>query len=218
MKRIKHVSFDLDGTLVNSYNTIYKSTLKTLEYLKIPCEVIEAEFQQRIGYHFADIFKELSIPVTDIEHFITLYKSFYFDFIKDSELYPSAEKTIKKLYEKDVKISLLTTKAQDQADKIIDHFNLRKYFSFIMGRRPELAHKPSPESLLFICKEINIKPEETLMVGDTELDINCAKNANALSCAVTYGYRSEEVLKKEGPDFIISDLNKLLKLEIFWNS
>ncbi len=81
-----------------------------------------------------------------------------------------------------------------------------------MGRRDGLAHKPSPEPLLFICKELKIDPTATLMVGDTELDIQCGKNAGSKTCGVLYGYRIKSQLEKEKPDYLISGLNELEKI------
>jgi phosphoglycolate phosphatase-like HAD superfamily hydrolase len=81
-----------------------------------------------------------------------------------------------------------------------------------MGRRDGLAHKPSPEPLLFICKELTLNPSETLMIGDTELDIQCGKNADAKTCGVLYGYRTKDQLEKEKPDFLISGLSELKKV------
>ena len=211
--KIKHISFDLDGTLVNSGRTIYKSTLKALNSLNIKAAVDEKEFNQLIGAHFINIFNDLKITVKDVNQFIEIYKGFYFDFIDESEFYPGATEILQYLKEKNIYISLLTTKNQDQADKIIEYFNLRKYFDFIMGRRKDIGHKPSPEPLLFICKELNVKPEETMIVGDTELDILCGKDANALTCSVTYGYRTKDSLEQHKPDYIISDLSELKLLE-----
>lgn len=206
---IRHVCFDLDGTLVDSYQNIYKATIKTLQELKIAEELVEEEFQQRIGHHFIDIFSDLKIPVTDLEEFINLYKGYYFDFISESILYKGTEEILDALKANGIKISLLTTKAQDQADKIIDHFNLRKYFNVVMGRRSGLPIKPSPEPLLSICGELKIETENTLMVGDSELDIRCGKNAGTHTCAASYGYRNIETLKREKPDFMIEEIREL---------
>lgn len=208
--RIRHVCFDLDGTLVKSHITIYKTTLKALNDLKIPLENLsEKKFYKRIGHHFTDIFEEFKIPVNDFETFITIYKNQYFNFINESELYENAEETLSFLKLKKIKISLLTTKGQDQAEKIIEHFGLEKYFDLIMGRRNGIAHKPSPEPLRLICKNINVKPEQTLIVGDTELDIICGTNAGTRTCAVTYGYRTKKILDKQEPDLIINSLSEL---------
>ncbi|MCL5027446.1 MAG: HAD-IA family hydrolase [Bacteroidetes bacterium] len=212
---IKHIAFDLDGTIVDSYQTIYKTTIKSLEELKINTPVDKDEFYKRIGQHFIDIFRDLNIPVKDFEQFISIYKDYYFDFIGDSKIYSGAIETLQFLIDKNIRVSLLTTKLQSQADKIIDHFNLRKYFLFVMGRRNGIANKPSAEPLLFICNELGIQPENTLMVGDTELDIQCGKNAGTKTCGAAYGYRTKEQLKKEGADLIIlkiTDLKNLLDL------
>jgi len=206
---IKHVCFDLDGTLVDSKVTILESTKAALDELKIPHNIPEEMFNNMIGKHFVDIFMELKMDAVDFEPFIKIYKALYFNFINESALYPNVEEVLNYLNEKEIKVSLLTTKVQEQADRIIDHFGLRNSFNYIMGRRDGLEHKPSPESLLHICKELDVNPSETIMVGDTELDIQCGKNAGSQTCATLFGYRTEEQLKKENPDFIISGLEEL---------
>ncbi|MBE0571835.1 MAG: HAD-IA family hydrolase [Ignavibacteriaceae bacterium] len=208
-KIITHICFDLDGTLVDSGDTILKSTKAALDKMKISYRIDEGVFTNMIGMHFVDIFERMNIEVTDFDKFIAIYKAFYFDFMDSSYLYPGVQQTLHYLNENNIKVSLLTTKVQDQAEKIIDHFNLRSSFHYLMGRRDGLAHKPSPEPLIFICNELKIKTSETLMVGDTELDIQCGKSAGAKTCGALYGYRTEDQLEKEKPDFLISGLNEL---------
>ena len=76
-----------------------------------------------------------------------------------------------------------------------------------MGRRNGIAHKPSPEPLLFICKNVNVGAENSIIVGDTELDIICGKNAGAVTCGVTYGYRTKESLLQNNPDYLIEEIS-----------
>ncbi|MCX8106373.1 MAG: HAD family hydrolase, partial [Ignavibacterium album] len=167
---IKHACFDLDGTLVRSAKTIYKTTISAFEHLGIQYNLPEEDFNKMIGQHFNDIFKHFKITVPDFEQFIQIYKKLYFDFMNDSELYEGVYETLSYLKRNNIKVSLLTTKAQDQAEKIITHFNMENYFDLIMGRRDGIPHKPSPEPLLMICNELNVEPIETVMIGDTELD------------------------------------------------
>jgi phosphoglycolate phosphatase/pyrophosphatase PpaX len=211
-KEIKHVSFDLDGTLLNSHKTIFKTTLKTLEHLNIKGVIEEKKFYSMIGHHFINIFNDLQIVVPDIDQFIDIYKRFYFDFISESEILPGALEILGYLKGKRIPVSLLTTKNQEQAEKILKHFDLSGYFSFVMGRRNGIGYKPSAEPLLLICKKINVKPEESLIVGDTELDIMCGRNANSLTCAVTFGYRERNDLEVLKPDYIISDFAELKEI------
>jgi phosphoglycolate phosphatase/pyrophosphatase PpaX len=210
--KLEHVCFDLDGTLVKSDKTIYKSTLKALGDLNINGRIDEKRFNEMIGMHFVDIFDVMNIDVPDFEKFIRIYKSHYFDFINESVLYPNVEETLAYIREeKKIKISLLTTKGQDQAEKIINYFYLDKFFDFIMGRREGIPHKPSAEPLLMICDGLDVRSANTMMIGDTEIDIKCGKNAGAITCAVSYGFRSEESLIKNKPDYIFNSVKELLQ-------
>ena len=203
------IVFDLDGTLVKSHTNIYKATIHSFNELKIEASLPEEKFYSRIGHHFEDIFNEFGIEVKNFEEFIKVYKSVYFDYIDSSTLYPYVEKTIATIKSNSHKTALLTTKGQEQADRIIDHFGLRDNFDYVMGRRPGLAHKPSPEPLLKICDDLSVNPSNVLMVGDTEMDIRCGKNAGSKTCAVTYGYRTIEQIKEENPDYIIENIDEI---------
>ena len=181
---IKHCCFDLDGTLVDSNKTIYNATAYSLGKLGIDFNVSKDLFELKIGQHFVDIFNAFNIEVPDLEKFISIYKNNYFEQMEYSKVYDRVEETLAALKNQNKKVSLLTTKIQDQADRIINHFNLRKYFDLVMGRREGIAHKPSPEPLLKICKDLIVDVKNTLMVGDTELDIQCGKNAGSYTCGV----------------------------------
>jgi len=203
---INTLVFDLDGTLVRSHDTIYSATLRSLKELNINTEMPRERFMRMIGLHFEDIFAEFGFNVPDFEYFIGIYKRVYFDYINLSTLYDGVKELILELNEKKMKLGLLTTKGQDQAEVILKHFNIYDNFNGIMGRRPGIAHKPSPEPLIKLCSEINANVSETVIVGDTEFDIECGKNAGAFTCAVTYGYRTKEELQKTSPNFLIDNI------------
>ncbi len=96
---IEHFVFDLDGTLVESHRTIHEATLQSFRKMGIEGALPEAEFYRMIGFHFEDIFNAFNINVPDFEEFINIYKSFYFDFIDSSALYPNVEETLSHLKE-----------------------------------------------------------------------------------------------------------------------
>lgn len=208
-KNIEAVVFDLDGTLFSSHEAIYRCTLKTFEELNIPVKMDEEKFYKLIGHHFADIFSEFGIEVDDLEGFIDLYKTFYFDYIDTCKPYKNVYETIDLLYASGYKLALLTTKGNDQANKIMKHFKLHEKFNIVRGRLPGVENKPSPQPLKMICDELSVDVSRCLMVGDSELDVRCGKNAGAFTAAVTYGYRTLEELKKENPDFILNDISEL---------
>ena len=180
--------------------------------MSIPHTLSKAQLDKTIGAHFQDVFDEFNVEVKDFEAFISIFKEYYFEYISLSTLYPNVEETIRALHSREIKVALLTTKAQDQADRIIDYFNFRKYFSFVMGRRPNIKMKPDAEPLLLIADALKVPKDKIIMVGDTEFDIRCARNAGILSCAVEYGYRTVEQIAAEKPDFTVQDISKLLDL------
>ncbi|MDP2036516.1 MAG: HAD-IA family hydrolase [Ignavibacteria bacterium] len=203
------VVFDFDGTLVSSHETIYKTTVHALGEVGIAAEMPEEKFYQMIGWHFEDIFREFGFSVPDFEAFIKIYKSHYFSHLDSSFIYSGVEEILLWLNSKKIKTALLTTKGQDQAELLLKHFGLIDHFDYVMGRRPGIAHKPSPEPLLKICADVSVKPETVIIVGDTEMDIECGKGAKSKTCAVTYGYRTKEFLQKQLPDFLIDKIEDL---------
>lgn len=209
VKKIELVVFDLDGTLIASHETIYNSAVQALKDLNIDADFSIEEFKPYIGLHFIDIFSNLGFEVDDFKEFISIYKKYYFDFIDSSKFYPNVKNTLQELILSNIKLALLTTKAQAEADRILEHFNIHDKFDLVMGRREGIPNKPEPDSLLFICNELNSDPRNTLMVGDSEMDIRCGKNAGALTCAVTFGYRSSELIELEEPDFIVDNLAEI---------
>jgi len=208
--KTKLAVFDLDGTLVSSHKTIYQAAVRTLKDLNISAEMPEKEFYKMIGLHFEDIFKNFGFRVPDFDQFISIYKSVYFEYADSSFTYPGVNETIDFLKQHQVKIALLTTKGQDQAELNLSYFKILDRFDYIMGRRPGIANKPSPEPLLKICEDLDISIFDTIMIGDSELDIYCGKNAGAKTCAVTYGYRIKEDLIITNPDFLIDKLYDLI--------
>lgn len=206
--------FDLDGTLTDSEETIYKAAVSTLAEYGIHNAITAEQMRARIGAHFADIFHELDIPITDMESFIEKYIVHYFRYIDGTFVYEGVEDLLRHLKAEGHAVALLTTKAQDQADLIIDHFRLRKYFDLVMGRRPELPVKPDPGGLLSIIAELGFTPETTVMIGDSEFDIRCGKNAGTGTVGCLYGFRSEEFLRNEQPDYLIARPIELTALQI----
>lgn len=206
----KLVVFDLDGTLVKSDETIYNTVLKTFEKMGRIVSMDKGEFDLLIGLHFTDMFRHFGLEVPDMAGFLKIYKPLYFENIGSSRLYPGVRELLSEVHSRGIKTALLTTKAQDQADWIVEHFRLRPLMDYVMGRREGIAHKPSAEGFLRICADLGIPPRDSIMVGDSEMDVRCAKNAGAGSIAVSYGYRNREMLLAEKPDSLSEDVPGIL--------
>lgn len=211
--KINLLVFDLDGTLMDAGKTIFLCTKHSLNEMKIENDFLWEDFVGLIGEHFEIIFDKFKLKV-DFEPFIKIYKKNYFNFIQHTTIYPGIIEMLEFLKKEKLYTAILTTKAQDQLDLILSHFNLNHYFDFPLGRRDGLGIKPDPQPLLFICENLNIPVQNTLFVGDTDVDIICGKSAGTLTCAVTYGYRNKDLLKEYNPDFILDSLTELKTLLI----
>ena len=85
-------------------------------------------------------------------------------------------------------------------------------FSTIIGGDLMPAKKPDPGGLHHILEQHGVRPEETLMIGDSLVDVETGKRAGVPTCGVTYGHAGRESLESADPDWIIDDLFELKHL------
>jgi phosphoglycolate phosphatase-like HAD superfamily hydrolase len=111
------------------------------------------------------------------------------------------------------KLAVATTKANDTVYPLLQRIGLHKYFDLATGRREEMRNKPHPDMLNYVMRELDVKPERTVMVGDTPIDIFTARNAGIYVVAVTssirLGMTTLNKIREAKPDLIIPSLRKL---------
>ena len=114
------------------------------------------------------------------------------------------------LKEKGYKIAIISNKADFAVQTLVN-----KYFpnliDYAVGEVIGVPRKPDPTSLNNVMKYFNIKKSESVYIGDSEVDIEVAKNANVDAIIVTWGFRDEEYLKSLNPNKLVNNTNDLLK-------
>jgi phosphoglycolate phosphatase-like HAD superfamily hydrolase len=105
--------------------------------------------------------------------------------------------------------STATTKGTPTTRIVLEKFGLLPFFDHVQGTDGFPA-KPNPDVILAALSALGAAPGDCLMVGDSASDMEAAKRAGVKSCAVTYGYGTQEALSEWPPDFWISDLRELL--------
>jgi phosphoglycolate phosphatase-like HAD superfamily hydrolase len=86
-----------------------------------------------------------------------------------------------------------------------------QFFDAIEGSAgTPMPHKPAPDLLLHLCKQLDVSPERTLMVGDTPRDIHAARRAGMRSAAVTFGMGRGDALTAARPDYVLEEFDELL--------
>ena len=104
---------------------------------------------------------------------------------------------------------MVTTKAQVQAELVLQHVQLAHFFQHVQGWHPGLALKPAPDALIAALHALRCLPHQALMVGDTPADILAGKAAGVQTCAVTYGCGTVEELRQCEPDYVIDTFRAL---------
>jgi phosphoglycolate phosphatase len=127
---------------------------------------------------------------------------------KPSKLFTGAEDTLREVAERNYLMAVATGKGRAGLDRVFKYTGLGCLFH-TSRCADESFSKPNPDMLLQIMDEMGVDGEETLMIGDTEYDMQMAINAGAHRLAVSYGSHSQERLMKSAPLDCLDDIREL---------
>ena len=154
---------------------------------------------------------DVEIDPEFLKQAINLFREYYANHLLDqTRLYPGVIETLSKL--RDFKLAVITNKSYDFSSEILTRLKIVDFFSLILGGDSLEEKKPSPQPILYFLDKFNISPDQALIVGDGQNDILAGKSAGILTCAVTYGFRSETEIASLEPDYMISKFSELLSL------
>jgi len=200
--------FDLDGTLIDSAADIIAAVRYTIASVFPGCELPDAEdILVQVGKPLEAIVRELGCPADDagVRRFVEVYRAYYAEHYNDNtRVYPGIRELLATLQGAGVKLALVTTKHQTQAEFTLAGVGLAGYFDYVHGWLDGRKHKPDPEPVLASLSRLDAQPGAAIMVGDSELDMQSAKAAGVDTCAVTYGFRPAWFLKSFRPDFLVA--------------
>lgn len=205
---IKAYFFDFDGTLSDTGPDIRLGWLSAIRQLGLPEDNFNNVF--RVGPPIQEtaamLFPDLS--PAELKNLLETYKHFYDDAPSYSALpYPGITNMLEKLNKDGKQIYIVTNKRYKPLWRLMEKFDFFRYCHGIYS--PDLLdknnHIKKPDLLALAVKISGTTADQALMVGDTELDIFAGKANDVLTCAVTWGYGSEELLCSAKPDFIIDD-------------
>ena len=210
-----YVFFDLDGTLTQSEFGILNSVAFALEKLGIKVENKES-LKKFIGPPLAASFRDyFGLDEENIEKAIGYYRECYNGGeIFNAPLYDGIEETLKTLSDNGVKMYVVTSKPAHMAKKIIEHFDIAKYFEDVVG--PDLKDRSYSKKELVeaaINKTTdNPNLKDYIMIGDRCFDIEGAVGNNIDSIGVLYGYGNREEFEEAGATYIIDFPKDIVKI------
>ncbi|KAA3613077.1 MAG: HAD family hydrolase [Calditrichaeota bacterium] len=207
--KIELIIFDLDGTLAETRQDIADAANYMLAQLKLPT-LPEATITSYVGNGIKKLI-ERCLPGSSEslrEQGFNFFVEFYANHLADNTyLYPGVLNILKEL--RQLKMAVLSNKAQRFTEEIIHKLDIENYFKIVMGSNPHFPKKPAPDSINHIIETLDCSKQKTIIIGDTKNDIIAGKAANIHTCAVTYGFRSKEKLLKYNPDFMIDSIVEL---------
>ena len=117
---------------------------------------------------------------------------------------------MKELKERDIKMAIVSNKI-DSGVKELNEIHFSEYVTVAIGEREGIARKPAPDSVNEAIRLLGVAKEDAVYVGDSDVDIQTAKNAEIHCVSVSWGFRDEVFLVEHGAEIIISHPLELLE-------
>lgn len=199
--RWRLVVFDWDGTLMDSTGQIVEAALRAIRELGLPERGPEA-VREIIGLGLRESWERLFPELAGETHYRTFVEAYRGHFFAPelyvSRPYARAPELLESLVGRGQVLAVATGKSRRGLDRDLDRTGLGRYFR---GSRTadETRSKPHPDMLLELMDMLGAGPEETVMVGDTEWDLEMARRAGVAAVGVTWGAHAAERLRRLGP-------------------
>ncbi|NMD38905.1 MAG: HAD family hydrolase [Christensenellaceae bacterium] len=216
MRKLEAVFFDLDGTLVNTITDLANAYNYALEKLSLPKQN-EADYKYFVGDGSLNCAIRASNN-SELAHEVHRIALEYYDehLIDYSEPYTGVYDAIEVLLNRGIKMAVLSNKPDFATKKIINTLFPKGTFVLVQGKEDTMKLKPNPSHLLSMCEEMDVDPRNCVFVGDTNVDMKTANNANMIAVGVEWGFRTIEELEQHGADVILEEPAEISSLpEIF---
>ena len=210
---ISTLFFDLDGTLTDPSEGITRCLQYGLEQLGRPFPP-QAELVQYIGPPLRWTFPQLlgSADAELVDEAIRHYRERFADIgLFENKVYAGIPELLSALRDDGFELYVVTSKPTVYASRIIEHFGLNRYFVATFG--PELSGRfdDKAELIEHILRERNLRPQQTVMIGDRASDIAAGKANGTRTLGVTYGFGDLEELTATGSDTICHSPAEILR-------
>ena len=215
-KNNKLLLFDYDGTLADSAQMIIDGTIEAFNRSGLATPEPE-EIKAGIGQKL-DIAIKRYLPLEHkgiLDEVIRHYRQWYVE--KDLEgkqfepLFENIKPVLELLHKDGWHLGIATNKSSRGLRRGLQHHEIEKFFSIVMTT-DNFIPKPNKAMAMHALQTLKIQKSEAFMIGDTVHDIKMGKNAKINTIGVTWGYNTQEELYQENADYVINDLNELVKI------
>lgn len=210
MKNYTTVLFDLDGTITASKPGIVNSVSHALARFGIR-EKDTSKLEKFIGPPLMQSFQDFYGFDEEKSRMALMYYREYFTTrgIFENAVYDGIPGVLTYLQGKGIRLGLATSKPTVFSERILNHFDLKRYFSLVVGSNLDGTRVKKGEVIAAAIQELGPEKGDVLMVGDREHDILGARENGIDVLAVGYGYGSADELKKACPDYYVQSVQSL---------
>jgi phosphoglycolate phosphatase len=188
---VRLIVFDLDGTLIDSRRDLADSAnalLATFDAPPLPDAAVIAMVGEGARTLVSRVLDAAGV-VTDVDRALARFLALYDERLTHhTHLYPAAAETIAALGAGGVALSVLTNKPLAPTRRLLEHFALASRFDQVIGGDGPLGRKPDPAGLHALMQHAGTTGDETLMIGDSWVDIETARRAGARACFAAWGF------------------------------
>jgi len=205
------VIFDLDGTLIDSEADLASSVNATRHFMgREP--LAPSVVASYVGNGAPVLMRRALGPEASeqdvaraLDYFIRYYHQHCLD---ETKLYPGTREMLDALHAADRRLAILTNKPVRISHRIVEGLGLKEHFFEVYGGNSFEQKKPHPIGIERLLETTGLSPVLTLMVGDSGVDVETARNAGVAACGVTFGLSPHTVRAAE-PDYLIDAMAEL---------
>ena len=214
MMKYQLAIFDLDGTILNTLEDLCSSVNYALCEKNFPERTL-LEIKSFVGNGIMKLIKRsapASLSEEEIQEIHKIFRAYYSEHCKDKTApYDNIVEVIQELRNAGMKTAVISNKI-DSAVKTLCQEYFPNLFDVVTGEIQGRSRKPAPDAVHAVLQTLHCTPEQAIYIGDSEVDIQTAKNSGLSCISVAWGFRSKEFLKQNGAETIISEPFALLNL------
>ncbi|MFB0504854.1 MAG: HAD family hydrolase [Candidatus Bathyarchaeia archaeon] len=214
MSRITTIIFDVSGVLLNDIKTVWKADSDAYQALGLPKRETIQKFKQTFKLPTHEYHKTMGVPDNLIPKLENEYRQAYTKHSHHITIFPEVENALEKLKKQKITLAIASNIPSQFLKEHLQRFKIDKYFDVVTGQDDCTEQKPSPKPILITLEKLGSKSDQSAYVGDMEEDIIAGKRAHVHTFAVCRddSYHPDWRLRRQNPDFLISDLKELLAI------
>ncbi|MDD5924197.1 MAG: HAD family hydrolase [Clostridia bacterium] len=210
---VKLCIFDLDGTIADTIEDLADATNYALSNHGMLTHDVE-KYKYFVGNGIPKLIERASLSDDDKLNAMLLddFKKYYNTHLTDkTKAYTGMSEVLHKLIDRGTQCAVMSNKADEFVGIILHKLYPDVKFLWYSGKRDDYPPKPDSTLLLKLINESGYDVKDCLYVGDSNVDIQTAKNAGIKSCGVLWGFRTKEELVGEGAEYIAEVPQDLLR-------